>query len=462
MPKYRYTVMNPDNKELTGTIATPDEKNAREELNHLGFSILKLEEISETVEAEEKEQLTKFEFSAIDKNSKRVAGSIQAQDRFSAYKRLVQEYSFQVEYLVDASLDEKSKNDQRVKGVFELQNKLDEEELSKKKETVEGDFNLVEFKQKQEIFLSQVEFVLGKVKEILDLYENEMKPETKEKIRAYVDKILRIKNSTNLDYIRKSCEELLTFHQQEEIFLHEEVKQKERAKLNLEAKSILMQLHERNTPSKESFHDKIENWRKSHIVEKQDPSTTEYLLNFFASFIIGFEEETNEMQEYRKNLKNVTESLKQYILLYFQSHEPNLKSEIRNNLKNLWRKRKQLKRSLQEAQKIQKMTKKNRDQVSSGEKFSHEVLSLSGWLLTFYLLYYFASVLLTKKNITIPQLPINISVYKSIFVKYFLSILFLFYCSLSIKINYFRRNEIATVIITPFFLIGSLLILFNF
>lgn len=123
--------------------------------------------------------------------------------------------------------------------------------------------------------------------------------------------------------------------------------------------------------------------------------------------------------------------------------------------------RKQLMRKLKDLKKLQKKAKKQHVGKTGLEKLSDEILSFSGWLLAFYLLYYFVSFYLSKKDFGI-VLPGPINIYHSIFLKYFLSILFLFHASLSTKINFFRRNEIATLVIVPIFLFGSLLIILNF
>ena len=68
MAKFRYTVINPQNQQLTGTINAPDIKLARSELNNLGFSVLKIDEINEEEkEAELAANLITFDFEAFDK-----------------------------------------------------------------------------------------------------------------------------------------------------------------------------------------------------------------------------------------------------------------------------------------------------------------------------------------------------------------------------------------------------------
>lgn len=463
MPKFRYIVINPENKQLSGTINAPDEKDAREELNQLGFSIISINQIDETQDqTADQQNLVSFEFSATDKNLKHVAGTIQAEDSYSAYKRLVKEYIFEVEYLVDSNLPENKKIPERQKGVFELQNRMDQEEFTQQKSKMQEQMDLKEFEQKQQTLQLQVEFVLKKVKEMLDLYEPEMKPETKEKIRKLVDKILRIKSSTNLDYIRKSCEELLTFLQKEEIFLHQDARQRERTQMALEAKSMMMDLHRSKSSANQDLREQLINWREEHITNNQHVSFGESIINVFIDFIIGFGEETVEIKNLRHSLAAVNQQFWQYLVLYYQSSEPEFKNEARRSLKKLWKERKNQKKGLKMLQKKLKEERKNRQDSTPWENFSQEILHFSGWLLAFYLIYYFVTNMLLTKDLNLIEIPQNLAVGHSVFLKYFLATLFLFHSSLSIKLHFFKRNEAATLIITPLFLVATTLILLNF
>ncbi len=465
MPDYRYQVINPDNKELSGTINSPDEKSARAELNQLGFSVISMEDASKEEQKQRETEKTSqnvFEFAALDKNKKRAVGTIQAENLYSAYKRLVKEYIFEVEYLVDTSLPEEQKNGEKQKGVFALQNRLDTEENLEKKKKMGSELDIQTFERKQFALQEQVSFVLKKVKEIFDLYETEIKPEIKEKIHNYVDKILRIKNSTNLDYIRNTCEELLTFLQKEELFLHEDLRRKEHTKMSLEAKSIMMQLRSSKSKSLFDFRELLMKWRQEHILNNEQPSHYERILNFLVGAFVGFTEESPEIQEIRRNISTIHQQLKQYVILYFQAPSPEFKSEAKAGLKRLLVERKKLIREIKTIRRQNQQKAQASATERKWENVGKELYSFSGWLLAFYIVYYFASLYLSNKKIGPGPLPANFDIMRSAFLKYFFAMLFLFHATLAIKINFFRRNEIATFILTPVFLLGSILVLLNF
>lgn len=462
MPKYRYNVINQENKALNGTISAPDEQSARKELNQLGFSIISINEIPENeVEEQQGPVLPTFEFAATDKTLKRVVGTIQAEDRYNAYKRLMNEYSFEVEYLVDQALPEDQKAPERAKGVFELQNQMDEEAISLQKKVQGENQDLKEFEEKQETLKLQVDFVLKKVKEMLDLYENEMKRETKEQIRKYVDKILRIKSSTNLDYIRKSCEELLTFLQKEEIFLHEEARMKERTQMVLEAKSMMMQLHSTKGAANMSIHELLSRWRDKHIFKNDKPNFFEKAADMFVGIMIGFMPENDAIKELQHQIDIVNQQIRQYMMLYFQASSPEYKNEAKTSFFKLRKEKNKLKKQLKEMRKQLKNELKASGNTTQFENFTEELQGVTGWLLGFYLVYYFVSIYLSTKQFGM-ALPQTFTIYKTSFLKYFLTTLFLFHSALSIKINFFRRNEVATLIITPVFILATALVALNF
>lgn len=463
MPKYQYNVINQENKALSGTISAPDEQSARAELNQLGFSVIGMVEIPETAEqAQEGPSMPVFEFAGIDKTLKRVVGTIQAEDRYNAFKRLVTEYAFEVEYLVDQNLPEAQKTEEKAKGVFELQNQMDEELQVLQKKVSGENQDMKEFEEKQEILKAQVDFVLKKVKEMLDLYENEMKRETKEQIRKYVDKILRIKSSTNLDYIRKTCEELLTFLQKEEIFLHEEARMKERTQMVLEAKSMMMQLHSTKGAANMSINELLRRWREKHIFKNERPSFFEKAADFFVGIMIGFMPENDEIKEIQRQIEIVNQQLRQYLVLYFQATTPEYKKEAKTSFFKLRIEKKKLKKELKEARKRLKSQYREVGGVMPFDNFTKELLSFTGWLLAFYLIYYFASIYLNTKELGTLNLPQTFTVYKTNFLKYFLTTLFLFHSAVSIKINFFRKSEVATLVITPVFLLTTAVIILNF
>jgi hypothetical protein len=464
MAKFRYIVINQENKQLNGSISASDETSARKELNELGFSIISMTQMSESEASESSQEgvsFPTFEFGAIDKNQKHIIGTIQSEDRLAAYKRLISEYSFHVEYVIDNNLGEADKEKERVKGAYDLEDKVTEEaELSKKKVTNE-EKDLKEFEMLQSVLQTQINFVLGKVKIMLDTYEKVMKPETKEKIRFHVDKIVRIKSSTNLDYIRKCTEDLLSFLQKEELFLQEDIQLKERTQLLVEAKGMMMQLKQSRSKKSINLSDLLRGWQIQHIKSKENPHILEKAASFFIGIVAGTNLENPDIILAKKEISIQNDQILQYIKLYFQAPTPDFKNETKKIIIKLLKERKDLKQKLHQLKHGLKVEKINAGEDLGMTKFYKELITFSGWLLFFYLIYYFSSIYISTKNLGLPDIPFIFNIYQSSFLKYFLVTLFLFHGSLSLKINFFKNNQLATLIIAPVFFMSVLIFSLN-
>ena len=108
MAQFQYTAVNNTGKKLSGVIGAATQEEARKELNALGISVLVMNKIAETgeqsvtTEANTSDELPKFEFEAFDKTGRKVLGTIPASNRYKAFKRLMEEYQFEVSYVIEA------------------------------------------------------------------------------------------------------------------------------------------------------------------------------------------------------------------------------------------------------------------------------------------------------------------------------------------------------------------------
>jgi hypothetical protein len=464
MPQYSYTVINKENQQLNGTINAPDEQSARKELNAMEFAILSITDITNYAPAAAvalPENVIKYEFAANDKNGKKVVGTIQGEDIYSVYKRLLFEYKFLVQQLYPANLGEKEKAEAINKGVDELKDKLVEEQMAIEAEKKKQEMDQVEFEKKQLQMKAQIDFILQKVNDMLDTYKDELDPTRKGKIKYFVEKLLRIKSSTNLDYIKQTCEEMLTYLQKEEIFLHQELRMKEKTKLAIEAKSMMAQLERINKAEKDLF-TQMREWRLAHITNNPEPSFTDRIGDFFISLIIGNIPEDDEIIAAREKIRNTNIQLKEYVVIYFKSPEPEFKKEIRTTLLTLWHQRQQQKKDLALILHHRREARIGHVENTPLEILEKEIWGVSGWVLTFYMIYYFLTIYLNSKQIDfIPPTKLNL-LFQTTIIKYFFTTLFFFFCFLGIKIEFFRRKKLATPVLLIVFLCCSSLIILNF
>jgi hypothetical protein len=465
MPKYTYTVINRQNQQLNGTINAPDETTARHELNSLGFSILILNVIpedQENVVTTDQENVLKFEFIAFDKTGKKVVGSIQGLEVYQVYKRLLLEYQFDVQALYLADLTDQEKEKSIQKGIDELKDRLLEEKMEEELKHQQEEIDQKTFEEQQAKLKMQVEFVLKKVNEIIDTYRDELSPPIKTKLKYYVEKILRIKNSTNLNYIQTTTEEMLTYLQKEELFLNQEQKSKERTKLSIEAKSMMMKLHKVNSKAQADVFDLLRDWREEHIINKKHPNFIENLINVFITPLIGPQAEDPRIIEAKIKYQQINKQIRDFVVIYFQAPNKEYKRETLDTIKSFWNQRSILKRELREIIKQVQSEKLANNEISSGEIVLREIYNLFCWILCFYLFYYFVTIYLNSKQIDlIPFSNLNL-IFQTSFIKYFFIFLFLAVCFIGIKLEFLKRKTYLNLPILGLFIFTNLLFILNF
>ena len=251
MAQFQYTAVNSTGKKLSGLIGAANEEDARKQLNTFGISLLSILKTAETPpqtvtkEAGTTADLPKFEFEAFDKTGKKVIGTIPASNRYKAFKRLMDEYQFEVSYVVASGASEEERAKAKAEDLTVLKAEYDAQNKVTDKGVIEEKKITAEFEEKRKALLQKVDFILEKIKGMLVTYQGELKPDSQKLIQGTIDKLLRIKSSTNLDYIETTSEELLKKVQDQELFLHKEQMQGQRDHLRLEAQKLMATLHEK-------------------------------------------------------------------------------------------------------------------------------------------------------------------------------------------------------------------------
>ena len=137
MPAYHYIALNKQQKELAGVIEAPDESAARVKLKELELSVVSLSTVDGTQTPEGSSKKV-FEFEALDKNTKKVVGTIVGEEPLAVYTRLFDEYELNVLALVEASATPEQKAKAHAEGVAALQKQYsDLKGMAQKKNLVE-------------------------------------------------------------------------------------------------------------------------------------------------------------------------------------------------------------------------------------------------------------------------------------------------------------------------------------
>jgi hypothetical protein len=455
--QYQYTAANSEGKQLSGVINGNTEEEARKQLNTLGFSILKIEE-SKVADTEVKSDMEKYEFEAIDKTGKQIKGTIPAKTPILAYKRLADEYNFTIIYLAPKEAAPEEKMRMRQTGVQELQNQYD---LEKNQKKVEDTGNPVaddpKFIMEKDTLIKEVDVMLQKVKTMLVQFETKISPEKRAEIEGIIDKLLRIKSSNNLDYIRNTSKELLKKIQEEEVFLKESQHDEERKTVLMQSQKMLLGLS-KTAAAKIDISVKLQEamgkWEKN-----LEGSKMEFLMHPLS----GVKEKfalTPEMQSLRTQLSALRSQRWGAIKIALRSPKET-RSAAWESVKEIRAQEKEVQIKIRQ----EKHLRHDSNLVIKREKhvyFLEEFSTFTGWLLFFYLLYYFVGHYVTTLGLSIsPILGIPFDMADSALFKYLLAIVFLIHAAISLKLNFFLRSKAASMVLVPVTLVLSLLIVFN-
>lgn len=458
MPVFKYIVGNSQGKKLSGTVEAPDENTARTELNNLGFSILSLQLTNETPQIDT--SLNKFIFEAIDKNSKLISGSIPAKNEEDALKKLSTEYNLTVSAIWPENATPEQINNAKKAGAQNLQKNMSQlggasnKALEKEKTPEEQKLT--------EIAKAKIDTVLNAVNILLKNFDSEFDPEQKAEIKKRIDKLLRIKNSTNFDYILATAQELLEFLNKQEKNLAEKGHFEKRLELQMNTKKLLDELQKTNKPKSltEDILGKINEWESAHTKSNSMPGQ---VINSFLSKIKALFTTPPAILAIKEQIKVYNKQIWEFLKLYFKEPTPEYKAKVKNSLNAIWQARKQAKNNL----KILKQQLKSKKTKTLPEEplflsFIQELNSFSGWLLCFYVIYYVTGLYLSNKDFGLASIPKAFAIYDTKIFKYALIIIFLLHSSTAMKVNFFKKSGIANIVIFPIFFLLSIITLLNF
>jgi hypothetical protein len=460
MAQFQYTAVNQAGKKLSGVIGAQSEDDARHQLNAFGISLLGIEKISESPsqsvsqEPATSSELQKFEFEAYDKNGQKIVGTVPASSRFKAHQRLKEEYQFDVAYLVNLGATEEEKEKARKEDL----SLLDPNRQSPANSPIQ-DLTQQKFDEKRQSLLKQVDFILDKIKNLLSLYSEKMNPSSQKNVQTYVDKLMRIRSSTNLDYIEHTTEELLKKVQDEELFLHKEIMSEEQKKVHMETAQLMVQLQSNHEPQALLTDDleKIE-----QVWSHSESRFVKAMAQFLAKFLPSPEEKV-----IKKQIAGLNTQIWATRKLWINSKQEN-RATAKQALEAVKEQKKQLVRTLQEIKKTRNLkapesiqVKKNLDENQAPEPyFTEEITQFLGWILGLYLSVYFLSYYAFAKKLPF-EIPNAIDLLQIPVLRKLLICLFAWYIVLALRIQYLRYQKWANLMAIPLGVIISAGLVFN-
>ncbi|MEK9159152.1 MAG: hypothetical protein AAB383_00330 [Patescibacteria group bacterium] len=456
MAQFQYTAVNSTGKKLSGLIGAANEEDARKQLNTFGISLLSILKTAETPpqtvtkEAGTTADLPKFEFEAFDKTGKKVIGTIPASNRYKAFKRLMDEYQFEVSYVVASGASEEERAKAKAEDLTVLKAEYDAQNKVTDKGVIEEKKITAEFEEKRKALLQKVDFILEKIKGMLVTYQGELKPDSQKLIQGTIDKLLRIKSSTNLDYIETTSEELLKKVQDQELFLHKEQMQGQRDHLRLEAQKLMATLHEK--PAEVGLTQNLEDMQ-SRLKESNNQ-----LFQGIAAWLSTLLP-TPEEKAMHEKISTVSRQIWTYRKIVWQA-SASTKEEARQSLQSLLDERDRLKQELKEMVLARKQLTKA--DAEAEPLITEEVNHFLAWLLAFYLVAYFFSHYVSAK--VFPggnPLPGDFNLLSSETLRHLLLSVFLWHVLLSFRVEYLRYKAWGNLLVIPLGIVLNAGLVFN-
>lgn len=463
MPHFRYTVVNKENKQLAGEIDAPSIDVAREELQELGFSIVAIEE----TKAGKLEPGTVFEFKGKDTENRMITGTIKSEERYQAFKRLISEYELDVQYIVQADLKEEEKAKQKTIGIKSLMKKYQEEVMKNTDKYHEKKFKKIDrnFEKQKALIMRQVDYVLDKVKEAVDTFAKKLNSDEKQKIKDYVNRILRLKNTTNLEYLKNTSRDLLKYLQNAEIFSSGKTQIKQKLSLYAETEDMINHIEKgKDFGVYEDLEDQLLRWQSEHIKGIKKVPIIDKLKNIAFEFVIKLIHQPKKIRELNKELHFLSRELKQYYGVYVKTKDQTLRTESLTSIKKLRVKKTNINEKIKELKIAEKKRLQELGELNYFEKVLSSINELTGWLLFFYLAFYFISGIIINKELLFAsyEIPSVFYLFQSGLIKLILPLIFLLHITTSIKLHFFKKNILSNIVLFPVFAIFSLLVLFNF
>jgi len=427
MPKFQYSAINQQGKNLNGIINATTPEIARHKLKSLKLTIIGIDEISETTEIGNEK--SKYKFEARNKEAKKVIGSIEADSILGAFKRLINEYELNVIKLssLNASDAEFETSIPQVKGFYKQVQQL--------KSNLENDHSKEEYfeQKKQEEFRKTIEEITLVLRTILAEYHDDMNPKSQDFILKYTEHLDKIKFSKNYDSIIASSNKILQYFQNTILYLDssKDAKDKLGLKLDLMQKIGNLKRLGKTSHQKNKIKETIQKIGLELPVKKEGTGALQKILN---ELNIIFNSQANSLTK-TLALKDIFKNTKQYFIRLFT------KKEIEKTQK-------------------QSTSKTQKQEIFKFSKTEENLRLLSFLLLSIYLIFYFFSVFLSEKILKIELLQI-FYIYQESFLIYFICSIILLHSAISLRFYMIKHKIKHSNVSYLLFGLLSCLILIN-
>lgn len=463
--KFQYTALSKDSNKLTGILEASSMEAAKEQLHKMELSIIGVNEISEekleTIKNEQREiaikkdeikeikevtnEIKSYSFLVKDLTGKEVNGTIDAKDDYSAYKRLITEYNFEV---LELFPENKENSEIYTNKLIELKAKGKTEGIEIKREVKNKELN----EDNQNIDLkieTEITNVIKDTKNILSENEEIFTPTYFRKINETLGELERIRKSNNITHISEVVNEIYKYlRHPDNINNKNEYTEKYKNTMNSMQENKLIrkgiELNNTNPLSQiKGMFIKIGNQIKKLRKGKRER-------NVF--------NKTKETNEAKKDVNNDKITISKLFILTWSlllAKDKLARSEKKNELIvtfNEWKNQKKVSKPKPKPQSEPQHEPQHEPQEEPSSKldfFFIEMDSFLGWLLFFYIGYFFLINFSLEKGFGLPSEFIIKTLKSSLILNITIFLIFSHFI-FRMKNLHFRNNTIGTIFLFLF------------
>jgi len=223
----------------------------------------------------------------------------------------------------------------------------------------------------------------------------------------------------------------------------------------IESQELLSSLREIGGPKK-TFSDDL----KEKVIGKIKFKPVQKLIQKIADMLTPNAEVTSA----KAIIKSINKQLITYAKLWLSTKDKDAKQQISDNIKSTLEERRKLKAKLRTLKKgnHKKLIPDLKDKPEDDTLLA-EIVNFIGWLLSFYLAYYFITYYFTQKDISYElSLPWNPEIKETPLLKYLVATLMLWYILLATKSKFIPKVKFITPIFGFIGIAITAIIIFNF
>ncbi len=468
--KFKYTALSPNNQKQTGALDAESLDAAKEKLHKLNLSII---DVSETTEEEAKkleeapaiqeaeEGIITYMFFAKDPSLKEINGTIDAQDPYAAYKRLIGEYHFSVNDLYPQSSANPEADSFKQK--FEEWNEMLEAEgietTLKPTAGVKEELEEEGEKMSQEI-VDEIDNFIINAKNVIKNHSDQFSRPFLAEIERTLDELERVRASNNLKHITKVCNNLY------DLISHPDIVDKQETTTDTAFSGLISKLRQSGFINNQfqflkahSLQKKAKRFEKMQTLfakilktlnkkksDEIDKSFAEKIKKRRSKWLSGLTKSLRKKAEEGEESKVKFGQVVSKFIEYAKESNPILRKARKEEMKTLYGEWKEQRKRATEEKSAKKMTTEPKAAKPKKDYnlFFLEADSFVGWLLTFYIIYFFLVSFSLEKNIGLPSELILKTLKSPLILNIIIFLVFLHF-ALKLKTRYFRQNFVGSL-----------------